>query len=189
MIIRWISTGFFTLVLQFRKKKHSFKCSCLNSICLNYYWYWQKQTPWPSSASKLYRPSDRRFSAKLVPTFADRGCCVVSATDPHHGCILGFLDRSRYYFFQVAPHLRSEGWVDSVPDPLLLRICGSGGNRTRVLSICSQELWPLDHRGGLLILAQEFYINKLRICWMLFEHLCHFCSSSIQRHKEQVAIL
>jgi hypothetical protein len=32
------------------------------------------------------------MSAKLVPTFADRGCRVVSATDPH-GFILGFLDR------------------------------------------------------------------------------------------------
>jgi hypothetical protein len=34
------------------------------------------------SAIELYRPSDRRMSAKLVPTFADRGCRVVSATDP-----------------------------------------------------------------------------------------------------------
>jgi hypothetical protein len=25
----------------------------------------------------------RRISAKLVPTYTDRGCCVVSATDPH----------------------------------------------------------------------------------------------------------
>jgi hypothetical protein len=39
-----------------------------------------------------------------VPTFADRGCRVVSAADPH-GRILCFLDRSRYYFFQVAPQL------------------------------------------------------------------------------------
>jgi hypothetical protein len=31
------------------------------------------------------------MSTKLVPTFADRGCRVVSATDPH-GRILGFLD-------------------------------------------------------------------------------------------------
>jgi hypothetical protein len=31
----------------------------------------------------------------LAPTFADRGCGVVSAMDPH-GRILGFLDRSRY---------------------------------------------------------------------------------------------
>jgi hypothetical protein len=51
-------------------------------------------TPWPESASDLYRPSDRRLSAKLVPTFADRENHVVSLTDPY-GRILGFLDRSR----------------------------------------------------------------------------------------------
>jgi hypothetical protein len=28
---------------------------------------------WLESASELYRPSDRLLSAKLVPTFADRG--------------------------------------------------------------------------------------------------------------------
>jgi hypothetical protein len=54
----------------------------------------KKQTHWPQSTSELYRPSVRRMSAKLVPTFADRGCRVVSAKDPH-GRILGFLDRSR----------------------------------------------------------------------------------------------
>jgi hypothetical protein len=36
-------------------------------------------------------PSDRRLSAKLVATFADRGR-VFGAADPH-GRILGFLDR------------------------------------------------------------------------------------------------
>jgi hypothetical protein len=40
------------------------------------------KTPWPESASELYRLSDRRLSAKLVPTFAERGCHVVSVTDP-----------------------------------------------------------------------------------------------------------
>jgi hypothetical protein len=48
------------------------------------------------------------LSAKLVPTFADRWCRVVGATDPHSR-ILGFLDRSRYYFFQVAPQMHSRG--------------------------------------------------------------------------------
>jgi len=38
--------------------------------------------------------------------------------------------------------------VDPVPDPLLLRKSGSAGDRTRDLCICSQKLWPLDHRGG-----------------------------------------
>jgi hypothetical protein len=32
-----------------------------------------KQTPLPESANELYRPSDRRLSAKLTPTFEDRG--------------------------------------------------------------------------------------------------------------------
>jgi hypothetical protein len=68
----------------------------------------QKQTPWPEFASELYGPSDRRLSAKLVPTAADRRCRVVSVTDPY-GSILGFLDQSRYFFFQVAPQLYSRG--------------------------------------------------------------------------------
>jgi CBS-domain-containing membrane protein len=55
-----------------------------------------KQTSRPESASELYRPSDRRSSAKLVPTFADIGCHVLSVTDPYRR-ILGFLDRSRYF--------------------------------------------------------------------------------------------
>jgi hypothetical protein len=32
----------------------------------------KKKTPWPQSASELYRPSDHRLSAKLVPNFVDR---------------------------------------------------------------------------------------------------------------------
>jgi hypothetical protein len=49
----------------------------------------------------LYRLSDRPFSAKLVTTFADRGCHVFSVMD-FSGLILGFLNRSPYFFFQVA---------------------------------------------------------------------------------------
>jgi hypothetical protein len=52
----------------------------------------KKQTPWRESASELYRPSDHRLLAKLVSAFADKGCHVVSMTDPH-GRILDFLDR------------------------------------------------------------------------------------------------
>jgi hypothetical protein len=56
----------------------------------------EKKTPWSESASELYRQSDRRLSAKWLPTFADRECHAVSVTDPY-GRILGFLDRSRYF--------------------------------------------------------------------------------------------
>jgi hypothetical protein len=88
------------------------------------------KTPWPESGSELYRPSDRRLSAKLVPTFADIECHVVSVTDPY-GHILGFLDRRRYLFLQVAPQSYSWSWVDPVPNPLLFRKSGSAGNRIR----------------------------------------------------------
>jgi hypothetical protein len=75
-------------------------------------------------------PSDCRMSAKLVPTVEDRGCHVVNVTD-HYGRILSFIDRSRYFAFQVAPQLYSRGWADPVPDTLLLRKSDSAGNRTR----------------------------------------------------------
>jgi hypothetical protein len=64
--------------------------------------------PWPESASEVYRPSDDRLSEKLVPIFAGRGCHMVSVTDPYVH-ILDFLDRSLYFFFQVAPQLYSRG--------------------------------------------------------------------------------
>jgi hypothetical protein len=41
------------------------------------------RTPWSESASELYRSNDRHLSMKLVSTFADRGCHVVSAADPY----------------------------------------------------------------------------------------------------------
>jgi hypothetical protein len=45
---------------------------------------------------------------KVSAKFADTGCHVVSVTDPR-GRILDFLDRRRYFFFQVAPQLYSRG--------------------------------------------------------------------------------
>ena len=75
------------------------------------------------------------------------GCHVVSATDPN-GRWSPFSGPEPLLFIQVAPQLTSRGWVDPVPDPLLLRKSGSAGNRTRDLCICSQKLWTLDHRGG-----------------------------------------
>jgi hypothetical protein len=43
--------------------------------------------------SELYRVNYLRLSTKLVATFADRGCRMVSLTDPYV-CILASLDRS-----------------------------------------------------------------------------------------------
>jgi hypothetical protein len=49
--------------------------------------------------------------------------------DPY-GRILGFLDRTRYFFVEAVPQLYSRDSVGSVPDPLL-KESGSAGNRTQ----------------------------------------------------------
>jgi hypothetical protein len=77
-----------------------------------------KKTPWSESASELCRPSDRRLSAKRLPTCADRGCHVASVADPS-GRISRFSRQEPLLFYQVASQLYSRGWVDPVPDPLL----------------------------------------------------------------------
>jgi hypothetical protein len=83
-----------------------------------------KQILWPESARELYRQSEHRLSAKLMPTFADR---VVLRSQRSGSLTAAVL----YFFFQVAPQLYSRGWVEPVPDPLLLRKCSSAANRTR----------------------------------------------------------
>jgi hypothetical protein len=119
-----------------------------------------KKIPWSESASELYQSNERRLIGEIAANFfADRGCHVVSVTDPY--CrILDFLDLSRYFFIQVAPQLYSRSWVDPVPVPLLLRKSDSAGNRNRDLRICSQELWPLDHGGGQVALLRQ-WINAI----------------------------
>jgi hypothetical protein len=73
-----------------------------------------------------------------MPTFADRGCHVVSETDTY-GRILGFLDRSYYYFLQVAPYLYSEAEWTSFLIHYFSENLVALGIETRT-SGCSQEL-------------------------------------------------
>jgi hypothetical protein len=63
-----------------------------------------------ASVRKRTIPTERPpFVSEIsANVFVDRGCHVVSVTYPY-GHILGFLDRSRYYIFQVAPQLCSRG--------------------------------------------------------------------------------
>jgi hypothetical protein len=49
-----------------------------------------------SQASKQNLQKNESVLKKKLATFADRGCYVVSVTDPY-GRILGFLDRSCYF--------------------------------------------------------------------------------------------
>jgi hypothetical protein len=62
---------------------------------------------WLESGSELYRPSDRCLLAKSVSNFGERGCHVVSVTDPY-GRNLGF-SRPEPLLFKVAPQLYSRG--------------------------------------------------------------------------------
>jgi hypothetical protein len=76
----------------------------------------------------------------LVPTFVDRW-----VLRDQRG---GSPSPEPLLFFQAAPQLSSRGWVDPIPDLLLLRKSGSAVNQTRDLWVTSQELWPLDHRDS-----------------------------------------
>jgi hypothetical protein len=156
-----------------------------------------KQKPsWSESASELYRSSDRGLSAELVQIFADRWCHVVSVTVPYCRNI-GLLDRSRYFFLQVAPQLYSRGWVDPVPDPLLLRKCGSAGNRTRAsgsVAIRPQRRPPPRQQNSYLKfykfkISEEltdirFYFPSLQCCFSSrvlweFSELWHHHETSV----------
>jgi hypothetical protein len=89
----------------------------------------QIRRPGFESASELYRPSDRRLSAKWLPTFADRGCHVVRVTDPY-GSILGFLDRSRYFSISSSSVVLTR-LSGPRSRPTTFSFPGSAGNRTR----------------------------------------------------------
>jgi hypothetical protein len=86
----------------------------------------------------------------LVPTFADRRVSRGQRGSPTV-LKLSFLDWIRSISFQWLLIYLHKGWVDHVPDPLVLRKSASSGNRTRNFSVCNQEVWTLDHRGGIYI--------------------------------------
>jgi hypothetical protein len=51
-------------------------------------------------ASELYRPSDRRLSAKLVPTFADRGVSRSQRDGPPTAVISDLLTGAATFSFK-----------------------------------------------------------------------------------------
>jgi hypothetical protein len=86
--------------------------------------------------------TDRRLSAKLVPTFADRGCHVVSAPNPH-GRILGFLDPNRYQNQPLTCHGTKDWhvWSDSCFKQDRLRVNDTGGQAVRKTGREVGEYW------------------------------------------------
>jgi hypothetical protein len=105
-------------------------------------------TPWPLVRKRTIPTERPPLVGEVSANFLRIEGVMWSAQRIPTAVNIGFQDRSRYFSIQVALQLSSQGWVNSVPDPLLLRKSGSAGNRIRDLRICSQELWPLDHRGG-----------------------------------------
>jgi hypothetical protein len=94
-----------------------------------------------------------------VPTFADKGCRMLS-----------FLDWSHYIF------------LSSISSIVLTRLDGPDSRSTTSenllgleskpnLRICSQEPWPLDHRGGWLNNIKK-YLRKITVMmWTGFHSL------------------
>jgi hypothetical protein len=99
-----------------------------------------------------------------MPTSADRGCHVVSVTDLY-GRILSFLDRSRYFFFQIPHQLYSRGLVDPVPDPLLLRKSGGAGNQTRTSGSVGRNS---DHQTTEAVISLELSLPCLKYILPIF---------------------
>jgi hypothetical protein len=90
--------------------------------------------------------------------FADKGCRVVSATDSY-GHILGLLDRSLYFSFKVSSHLYWRGWVNPIPDPLLVRKSDSTGNRTQTYGSVAGSSDHYTQRRS--VYYKVSWINKL----------------------------
>jgi hypothetical protein len=116
-----------------------------------------KQTLWPQSTSQLYRQSDRRLSTKLLPTFADWGCRVVSATDPYD-CILEFFGQEPLIF---------------LPSSSAISLTKLSGPRSR---ITSQKIWksrewnpaPLDlyvYNTSITPDPRLSFVKPSRITW------------------------
>jgi hypothetical protein len=120
--------------------------SWFHSVSSGKFWHELNWIYYLQSASELYRPSDRRLLTKLVLIFADRRWAWSVQRIPT-AVNVSFLDPELLDSIQVARQLYSRGWVSS-------------GNRAR-------ELWPLDHRGGLLTnigsLRTIHYMDKATI--------------------------
>jgi hypothetical protein len=80
------------------KMKVTYASEMLTDFQTDYLPLYHKQTKQLRGLSPPAKYTDRATATygRSANFLADRGCCVVSATDPH-GRILGFLDRNRYY--------------------------------------------------------------------------------------------
>jgi hypothetical protein len=93
-----------------------------------------KEIPWISVRKRTVLTDRPPRPAKLVPTFADRGYCVVSVADPP-----GRLSRCpRPELLLFLPS--SSSVILTRLSSSCLRKSGTAGNRIRDLWVCRQEL-------------------------------------------------
>jgi hypothetical protein len=169
-------------------------CMHMNTMYREIYSFIQSYIP-------TYRPSGRRLSPQLVPILTGTGCRMVSITDPY-GCWSRSSRQEKLLLFQITPEISSQGWLDPVSDPLLIRKNVSAAYRTRDLWNCSQEIWPLNHRGGHIVrlltkchgvwfsfiliyphsFIHSFYIHSSFVCSTFIHHsfILSFLHSLIQ---------
>jgi hypothetical protein len=111
----------FSISVEHRKNVHVIICSVSVSVPSHYRNSYprprtlqrdkKKQTPWPEVRKRII-PTQRPPLVGEVVQLLRIKCHVVSATDPH--------GRSRC-FLEVVPQISSRGWMNLVPDTLLLR--------------------------------------------------------------------
>jgi hypothetical protein len=88
--------------------------------------------------------------SKIVPIFAVRECCVVSATGPLPSVVnLGFLDLSPYYLYQVAPHPHEAEWTPFQTHCYLENLVGHESN-PRPLDLQLATLTTIPQRRSYL---------------------------------------
>jgi hypothetical protein len=122
--------------------------SSFSHISILYYCYKTlNSTQWPESASELYQPIDHRFSAKLVPTSANRGCHVVRVTVPYGRILAWFLFYSGYYglFLHLVRSLRMHGALSPFPHVPSSSFTRFRDNITLIYLVI--YIWNLYHLG------------------------------------------
>jgi hypothetical protein len=109
----------------------------------------REDAPWPLVRERTIPTERPPLDEILVLTFVDRGVLRGQRGGSPRPLISVFYTGVATFLPSSSSFILTRAWVDPIPDPLLLRKFGSAGYRTRDLWVSSQELWPLDHRGGL----------------------------------------
>jgi hypothetical protein len=106
----------------------------------------------------------------VVQSLVDRGmsCCQCGGTPT--AINLSFLDWSRHFFFQVAPHLSSRGWVDPSQSRCYSENLVVPGIKPGTLGSAARD-WPVDHRGSPCCTYVQKNNKTIRSSWSVYIYL------------------